>query len=62
VRETPGGYSLDSRQTENDSVVGTVRSIAVGGDFMFHIETDDGQLIVKTSTASCLRVVRTESK
>ena len=56
--EIRGSYSIDSRQTDNDPLTGIVRSIAVRRDFVFHIEADDGRLVVKTSTASCLRVVR----
>lgn len=54
-----GGYSLDSRQVDNEPVTGVIRSIAATTDgFMFHIETDDGRLVVKTSIASNLRVLR----
>lgn len=56
---TPMGYSIDSRQVDNAPIVGAVRSIAATPDgFMFHIETDDGRLVVKTSIASNLRVLR----
>jgi len=54
-----GGYSIDSRQVDNEPVTGIVRSIAATPDgFMFHIEADGGRLIVKTSIASNLRVLR----